>query len=80
MRTPFYTTPVSGRFGVSLFSEHVSVQDKQRFALLSFTVDKFCHIGVHCIGALCLMICLCDMFHYQNFLNYDSIIRLKINV
>ena len=36
----------------NLFSELVSVQDKQRFALFSFTVDKLCHIGVHCIGAM----------------------------
>ena len=69
-----------GRFGVSLFSELVSVQDKQRFALLSFTVDKFCHIVVHCNGAMCLMMCLCVVFHDQNFLNYDSINRLKNNI
>ena len=42
----------------NLFSELVSVQDKQRFALLSFTVDKLCHIGVHCIGAMCVMMSL----------------------
>ena len=77
MLTPFCTTPVSGRFGVSLFSELVSVQDKQRFALLSLTVDKFCHFGVRCFGAMCVMICLRVVFHYQNFLNYDSINRLK---
>ena len=71
---------MSGRFGVSLFSELVSVQDKQRFALLSFTVDKFRHIGVHCIGAMCVMICLCNVFHYQTFLNFDSINRLKNNI
>ena len=49
---------MSGRFGVSLFSEPLSVQDKHRFALLSFTVDKLCLNGVNCVGAMCVMMSL----------------------
>ena len=68
---------MSDNFGVALFSELVSVQDEQRFALLSFTVDKICRMGVHGIVAMCVMIYLCVVFHYQHFLNYASINRLK---
>ena len=70
---------MSGRFGVSLFSELVSGQDKERFALLNFTIDKFCHIGVHCIGAMCLIMCLC-VVSLSKFSNYDSINRLKNHI
>ena len=56
------------------------IQNKQRFAVLSFAVDKICHIGVHCIGAMCVIIYLWVVFPYQSFLNYDSINRLKIKM
>ena len=77
MGKPTCTTLVSGRFGVSLFSELLFVQDKQRFALLSFNIDKICHISVPCFSAMFVMIYFCIVFHYQIFLNYDSINRLK---
>ena len=77
--TPFCTTPVSGKFVVSLFFGLVSVQNKQRFDLSSFVVDKICLLGVTCIEARWVVIYLCDVFHYQTFLNFDSLYNLKNN-
>ena len=59
MGTPFCKTAVNGRLGVLLFRELVSIQNMQRFSLLSFAVEKFCHIIVHCNGANCVTIYLC---------------------
>ena len=74
MGNPFCTTTVCDRFRVSLFSECVSIQDKQRFAFLGFVSDKIFQIGVNCNNAMLLTI---YVFHYQKFLNYYSILRLK---
>ena len=40
MRTPFRTMLMSHRFCVTLFSEYVFAQDKQRFASLFFAVES----------------------------------------
>ena len=77
--TPFWPTPVSGKFVFSLFIGLVSVQNKQHFDFLSFVVDKICLFGVPCFEARWVVIYLCDVFHYQICLTFDSLYNLKNN-